>query len=154
MSAYSMLSRTLLAMKRTLLLENDRLSKFKGVAPYLPSRQRAFSRFFAILPQTPGPALGYAAGPIKSAATPISSTRTVHTTESEGKRDATASSTAKGENKPKAPTKMEVASAIYSRMSRHKDVTRKQIVEQFVAEAKLSAAGASTYYQLIKAKLG
>jgi hypothetical protein len=49
---------------------------------------------------------------------------------------------------------MEVASAIYSRMSRHKDVTRKQIVEQFVAEAKLSAAGASTYYQLIKAKLG
>jgi ribosomal protein L20A (L18A) len=89
-----------------------------------------------------------------SAATPISSTRTADTTESEGKRDATASSTAKAEKKPKAPTKMEVASAIYSRMSRHKDVTRKQIVEQFVAEAKLSAAGASTYYQLIKAKLG
>jgi hypothetical protein len=93
-------------------------------------------------------------GPSKSAATPISSTRTADTTESEGKRDATASSTAKAEKKPKAPTKMEVASAIYSRMSRHKDVTRKQIVEQFVAEAKLSAAGASTYYQLIKAKLG
>ena len=49
---------------------------------------------------------------------------------------------------------MEIASTIYLRMSRQKDMTRKQIVEQFVAEAKLSAAGASTYYQLIKAKLG
>jgi hypothetical protein len=49
---------------------------------------------------------------------------------------------------------MEIASAIYLRMSKQNDVTRKQIVEQFVAEAKLSAAGASTYYQLIKAKLG
>jgi len=93
-------------------------------------------------------------GPIKNAATPISSTPTTDMTESEGKSDATVSPAAKAEKKPKAPTKMEVASAIYSRMSRHKDVTRKQIVEQFVTEAKLSAAGASTYYQLIKAKLG
>ncbi|MFC5480460.1 hypothetical protein [Massilia suwonensis] len=64
------------------------------------------------------------------------------------------SSAVKAEKKHKASTKMEVASGIYSRMSRQKDVTRKQIVEQFVAEAKLSPAGASTYYQLIKAKLG
>jgi len=49
---------------------------------------------------------------------------------------------------------MEIASAIYLRMSKQKDATRKQIVEQFVTEAKLSAAGPSTYYQLIKAKLG
>ena len=41
--------------------------------------------------------------------------------------------------------------AIYLRMSKQKDITHKQIV---VVEAKLSAAGASTYYQLIKAKLG
>ena len=93
-------------------------------------------------------------GPIKNAATPILSTPTADMTESEGKTDSTASSAAKAEKKPKAPTKMEVASAIYSRMSRQKDVTRKQVMEQFVTEAKLSAAGASSYYQLIKAKLG
>lgn len=45
---------------------------------------------------------------------------------------------------------MEIASSIYLRMSKQKDMTRKQIVEKFVAKAKLSAAGASTYYQLIK----
>jgi hypothetical protein len=49
---------------------------------------------------------------------------------------------------------MEIASAVYTRMSTQKEVTRKQIVEQFVAEAKLSPADVSTYYQLIKAKLG
>lgn len=93
-------------------------------------------------------------GPIKNAATPISSTPTTDTTGSEGKPDTGVSTTPKAEKKPKAPTKMEIASAIYQRMSKQKDMTRKQIVEQFVAEAKLSAAGASTYYQLIKAKLG
>lgn len=93
-------------------------------------------------------------GPIKNAATPISSMPTADTTGSEGKLDTGVPSTAKAEKKPKAPTKMEVASGIYLRMSKQKDMTRKQIVEQFVAEAKLSAAGASTYYQLIKAKLG
>lgn len=93
-------------------------------------------------------------GPIKNDATPISKTPTAHMTGSEGKTDTSASPAAKAEKKPKAPTKMEVASAVYARMSRQKDMTRKQIVEQFVMEAKLSAAGASTYYQLIKAKLG
>lgn len=95
-----------------------------------------------------------AAGPIKNAATPISSTPTADTTGAEGKSVTTDSPAAKPEKKPKPPTKMEIASAIYLRMSNQKDVTRKQIVEQFVAEAKLSSAGASTYYQLIKAKLG
>ena len=93
-------------------------------------------------------------GPIKNAATPILSTPTADTTGSERKPDTGVSTTPKAEKKPKAPTKMEIASAIYMRMSKQKDMTRKQIVEQFVAEAKLSAAGASTYYQLIKAKLG
>ena len=93
-------------------------------------------------------------GPIKTAATPISSTPTADRTGSEGKPDTGVSTTLKAEKKPKAPTKMEIASAIYMRMSKQKDMTRKQIVEQFVAEAKLSVAGASTYYQLIKAKLG
>ena len=93
-------------------------------------------------------------GPIKTAATLISSTPTADTTGSEGKPDTGVSTTPKTEKKPKAPTKMEIASAIYVRMSKQKDMTRKRIVEQFVAEAKLSAAGASTYYQLIKAKLG
>lgn len=33
-----------------------------------------------------------------------------------------------------------------------KDVTRKDIIEKFVAEVKLTKAGASTYYQMIKDK--
>lgn len=105
-------------------------------------------------PQTPMPASHSVAGPIKSTSTPISSTPTTDTTVNEEKSDASDSPAAKAEKKSKAPTKMEIASAVYTRMSRQKEVTRKQIVEQFVAEAKLSPAGASTYYQLIKAKLG
>jgi hypothetical protein len=50
-----------------------------------------------------------------------------------------------------ASTKMYIATEIYKRMWKVKDVTRKEIIEQFVAEAKLSKAGASTYFQLIKA---
>ncbi len=105
-------------------------------------------------PQTVAPASPSAAGPIKNASMPISSTPAADTTANEGKNDASVSPAVKAEKKPKAPTKMEIASAIYQRMSKQQDVTRKQIVEQFVTEAKLSAAGASTYYQLIKAKLG
>ncbi|WP_143450395.1 hypothetical protein [Janthinobacterium sp. BJB446] len=93
-------------------------------------------------------------GPIKNAATPISSIPTADTTGNEGKLDTGTSSSVKAEKTPKAQTKMEIASAIYLRTSKQKNMSRKQIVEQFVAEAKLSAAGASTYYQLIKAKLG
>jgi len=50
----------------------------------------------------------------------------------------------KAEKKRKAPTKMKIASCIYVRMSMQKDMTRKQIVEQFVDETKLSAADPST----------
>jgi hypothetical protein len=101
-----------------------------------------------------GAASSSTAGPIKNALTPISSTPTADMTGAEGKPVVADSPAAKPEKKPKPPTKMEIASSIYLRMSKQKDVARKQIVEQFVAEAKLSAAGASTYYQLIKAKLG
>ncbi|MEB2488561.1 hypothetical protein SB397_23575 [Burkholderia multivorans] len=51
-----------------------------------------------------------------------------------------------------APTKMELATEIYKRMRTIKDVTRKDIIEKFVAEVKLTKAGASTYYQMIKDK--
>ncbi len=119
------------------------------------NQQPAMSSNAATTPQTAvASASPSVTGPIKTAATPISSTPTADTTGSEGKPDTGAPTTPKAEKKPKAPTKMEIASAIYLRMCKQKDVTRKQIVEQFVAEAKLSAAGASTYYQLIKAKLG
>jgi mannitol-specific phosphotransferase system IIBC component len=50
-------------------------------------------------------------------------------------------------------TKMEVATAIFKRMRKSKGTTRKEIIEKFVEEAKLSKAGAATYYQLIKAKV-
>ncbi len=47
---------------------------------------------------------------------------------------------------------MELATEIYKRMRTVKDVTRKDIIEKFIAEVKLTKAGASTYYQLIKHK--
>ncbi|VWC75633.1 hypothetical protein [Burkholderia lata] len=53
---------------------------------------------------------------------------------------------------PATPTKMELATEIYKRMRTVKDVTRKDIIEKFIAEVKLTKAGASTYYQLIKDK--
>jgi hypothetical protein len=56
--------------------------------------------------------------------------------------------------KVQGPVKMEIATAIYLRMQKNKNVTRKEIIDEFVKEAKLSKAGASTYYQLIKAKQG
>ena len=52
------------------------------------------------------------------------------------------------------PTKMEVATEIYKLMKKQHDVKRKDIVARFVADANLSVAAASTYYQLIKGKLG
>ncbi|OMT53393.1 hypothetical protein AQ860_08560 [Burkholderia pseudomallei] len=53
---------------------------------------------------------------------------------------------------PATPTKMELATEIYKRMRAVKDVTRKDIIDKFVADVKLTKAGASTYYQLIKDK--
>lgn len=51
-----------------------------------------------------------------------------------------------------APTKMVVAAEIFKRMVAVKGVTRKDIIQKFIDEVKLTKAGASTYYQLIKAK--
>ncbi|WP_186264506.1 hypothetical protein [Burkholderia gladioli] len=50
------------------------------------------------------------------------------------------------------PTKIELATEIYKRMRTVKDVTRKAIIEKFITEVKLTKAGASTYYQMIKDK--
>lgn len=118
------------------------------------TEQKSASSAVTATPPAVPPTSPVATGPIKNAAMPISSTPTADTTGADGKSAVGAPPPAKAEKKPKTPTKMEIASAIYLRMSKQTDVTRKQIVEQFVAEAKLSAAGASTYYQLIKAKLG
>jgi hypothetical protein len=64
-----------------------------------------------------------------------------------------ASMTAAGQKaQDSPPNKMQQATEIYKRMIVVKDVTRKDIIEKFVAEVKLTKAGASTYYQLIKAK--
>jgi hypothetical protein len=71
------------------------------------------------------------------------------------KRDAIGSTPISTENDPATnaapatPTKMELATEIYKRMRTVKDVTRKDIIEKFIAEVKLTKAGASTYYQLI-----
>lgn len=53
---------------------------------------------------------------------------------------------------PATPTKMELATEIYKQMRTVKDVTRKDIIERFVAEVKLTKAGAITYYKMIKDK--
>ncbi|KVM66102.1 hypothetical protein WK72_15535 [Burkholderia ubonensis] len=53
---------------------------------------------------------------------------------------------------PAAPTEMELATEIYKRIRAVKEVTRKGIIEKFIAEVKLTKAGASTYYQMIKDK--
>ncbi|WP_153134696.1 hypothetical protein [Paraburkholderia agricolaris] len=53
---------------------------------------------------------------------------------------------------PATPTKMDLATEIYKRMRAVKDVTRKDIIEKFIADVKLTKAGASTYYQMIKDK--
>ncbi|AQQ36992.1 hypothetical protein [Burkholderia cenocepacia] len=53
---------------------------------------------------------------------------------------------------PATPTKMELATEIYKRTRTVKDVTWKDIVEKFIAEVKLTKAGASSYYQMIKGK--
>ncbi|MFM0282382.1 hypothetical protein P0D75_30685, partial [Paraburkholderia sediminicola] len=49
-----------------------------------------------------------------------------------------------GKPEPGTPTKMELATEIYKRMRAAKDVTRKDIIEKFIAEVKLTKAGAST----------
>lgn len=72
------------------------------------------------------------------------------------KEDKTSKQTA-ADQKPSAaidapPTKMELATEIYKRMRAMKDVSRKDIIEKFIADVKLTKAGASTYYQMIKAK--
>ncbi len=53
---------------------------------------------------------------------------------------------------PATQTKMAVATEIYKMMIVRRDVTRKDIIERLVADADLSPAAASTYYQLIKRK--
>ena len=74
-------------------------------------------------------------------------------TESRGKLGTGVLSMTKTEKKSKALSKMEIASTILLYMSNQKDINRKQFVEEFVAEAKLSAPGASTYYQLVQGRM-
>lgn len=50
-------------------------------------------------------------------------------------------------------SKMDIATEIYKQMMKTKGITRKEILEKFMTDAKLSKAGSSTYFQLIKAKL-
>ena len=129
----------------------------KTIATELPTttteQKPAAASAATATPQTVALASPSAAGPIKNAATPVFSTPTADITGAEGRSVIGRSAGTNAEEKRKTPTKMKIASSVYLRLSKQKDVTRKQIVEQFVAEAKLSSAGASTYYQLIKAKL-
>ncbi|MDR6742024.1 hypothetical protein RJO15_21065 [Herbaspirillum huttiense F1] len=81
----------------------------------------------------------------------MSSSNAVSKSTEHSSQEAKADSKGK-EAKAQAPVKMKIATAIYVRMQKNKNVTRKEIIDEFVKEAKLSKAAASTYYQLIKAK--
>ena len=92
--------------------------------------------------------------PVKTASNAIKTT-----TPAESASDANKSENSAGDKSgqdvkegPAERTKMDIATEIYMQMKKTKGITRKEILERFVAEAKLSKAGASTYFQLIKAK--
>jgi hypothetical protein len=91
---------------------------------------------------------------IKTVSTAIKSTTATDNASVENKSEKTAGEKA-GETTKDVPverTKMEIATEIYLSMKKTKGITRKEILERFVSEAKLSKAGSSTYFQLIKAK--
>jgi len=50
-------------------------------------------------------------------------------------------------------SKVQIATEIFNRMYGKKDVSRKDIILEFMKKAKLSQAGAQTYYQNLKKKL-
>ena len=54
-----------------------------------------------------------------------------------------------GRQTVRRPTKMDKAKMIYDRMSK-KDMSRKDIIAALISEAKLTNAGASTYFQKLK----
>lgn len=84
---------------------------------------------------------------ITEASTEMEKVESINTTESQNAGNVADAPAAD------ALTKMEIATEIYKRMRKVKGITRKEILDEFVAVAKLSKAGASTYYQLIKAKV-
>jgi hypothetical protein len=70
----------------------------------------------------------------------------------ENKTDKTpAEKVSKKKSNADEPTKMAVATEIYKQMMKTKGMTRKEVLEQFVLQAKLTKDGSSTYFQLIKA---
>lgn len=93
-------------------------------------------------------------GPVKTDSEAIKSTNSTPDTEKEVKPLTTPADKKDKPTKEKSsePSKMEIATEIYKRMMQTKGITRKEVLEQFVSQAKLSKAGASTYFQLIKAK--
>jgi hypothetical protein len=54
----------------------------------------------------------------------------------------------KGERKARTGTKMQKAIALFD-----KSAARKDVIAKFMSEAKLTKAGAATYYALVKKKL-
>ena len=93
-------------------------------------------------------------GPVKTDSEEIKPTISTQDRENEFKSLKTAADKKdeSAKEKPSEPSKMEIATEIYKRMMQTKGMTRKEVLEQFVSQAKLSKAGASTYFQLIKAK--
>lgn len=90
---------------------------------------------------------------IKNDSDAIKSTPAMQNASVENKTDKSAvEKTGEGKKgNPVERTKMDIATEIYKQMMKTKGMTRKEVLEQFIVQAKLSKAGASTYFQLIKA---
>jgi hypothetical protein len=90
---------------------------------------------------------------IKNDSDAIKSKPTMQNASVENKADKSAGESSdqgkKGEQGER--TKMDIATELYKQMMKNKGMTRKEVLEQFMVQAKLSKAGASTYFQLIKA---
>lgn len=90
---------------------------------------------------------------LKKDSDPIKSMPTMQNASVENKADKSAAERSDKDKKGELGdrTKMDIATEIYTQMMKNKGMTRKEVLEQFMAQAKLSKAGASTYFQLIKA---
>lgn len=149
---------------RATIMGNDKLTLPKTTAttnaqatPMASSAPLSTKAVEAIKP-TVAPAMPYAAvepkmEAIKTDSDAIKSTSTMKNPSVENKMDK---SEAENSNKGKKGeqgdrTKMDIATELYKQMMKTKGMTRKEVLEQFMAQAKLSKAGASTYFQLIKA---
>lgn len=147
------------------IMGNDKLSLPKITATgnasttsTLPSASTQTKPANAIVPtsatalaQKPDSSFKPDSGAIKNASEPFKSTSAMQDASKESKPVKSSPAKEGVQAEPAERTKMDLATEIYKQMMQTKGMTRKEVLEQFISQAKLSKAGASTYFQLIKA---